>query len=70
MKFGDREYAITLAGDVPSDAMLLDLDDVTAGGRETVADVRCAGADGMMTFSAYRPEIPLKAVEHFITEAR
>lgn len=70
MRFGNREYTITLASDTASDAILLELDDVTAGGRETVADVAFGDANGSMTFSAYRRELPLEAVEYLIGEAR
>jgi hypothetical protein len=35
MKFGDRDYVITLASDVTSDAMLLELDDVTRTARRS-----------------------------------
>jgi hypothetical protein len=70
MTFGGREFELTLASDVPSDSMLLELDEVTSGGRETVADVRFDDRDGSMTFSAYLRELPLEAVEHLIAQAR
>ena len=70
MRIRDRDYTLTLASDVTSDSMLLELDDVAGGGRETVADVRFDDAGGTMTLSAYRRELPLEAVEHLIAEAR
>jgi hypothetical protein len=70
MKLGDREFQLTLASDVSADSMRLELDDVTSGRRETVADVRLDDANGSMTFSAYQRELPLEAVEHLIAEAR
>ena len=70
MRFRDRDYALTLASDVPSDSMLLELDDVSSGARDTVADVRYDDAGGGMTLSAYRRELPLEAVEYLIAEAR
>ncbi len=70
MRLRDRDYALTLASDVTSDSMLLELDDVTGGARETVADVRYDDAGGAMTLSAYRRDLPLEAVELLIAEAR
>jgi hypothetical protein len=70
MTFGGREFELTLASDVPSDSMLLELDEVTSGGRETVADVRFDDRNGSMTFSAYLRALPLEAVEHLIAQAR
>ena len=70
MNVGDRQYALTLASDAPGDATFLELDDVTAGGRETVGDVRHADATGALTVSLYRRDVPLAAVELLLAEAR
>jgi hypothetical protein len=70
MKIGDREYESTLTTDLATDSMLLELDDLSGGVRQTVADVRFDDGSGVMTFTAYRHELPIEAVEYLIAEAR
>jgi hypothetical protein len=70
VRFRDRDYTLTVASDITLDSMLLELDDVTGGLRETVADVRYDDAHGTMSLSTYRDELPLEAVEHLIAAAK
>jgi hypothetical protein len=68
MDLHGRRYELTLAS--APDGMALELDDVTGGGRETVALAFLADGDTTITFGAYRRDLPLAAVEWPAGEAR
>ena len=68
MLFDGRHFALTVVSS--QDAFTMELDDVTDGGRETVADVQILDADGRLTFTAFRRDLPLAAVEWLIASAR
>lgn len=72
--FGDRWYAVTMAGvsDPDHDGMALELDDVgPPPGRGLVLEVFRDGRTHDMTLISHTTEpLPLLLVEQFITEAR
>ena len=58
MTFDGREYALVMGSDVERDGMFLELDDLTGGERETVAEVFYADGDGSMALTEYREGVP------------
>ena len=69
MMFEGRNYATKMGSHVDRDGMFLELDDVTGGGLETVAEWFYSDADGSMTFSACRLGLPSAVLEWFKIEA-
>jgi hypothetical protein len=65
--FAGRCYTVTLASDVESDGMLLELEDESGA---TVADVFYSDVTKAMTFTTWQPNLPLEAAEWLIAQAK
>ena len=65
MTFNGRDYATVMGGDLERDGMFLELDDVTAGGQETIAEWFYSDVDGSMTFTEYRGGTPAEVLAWF-----
>lgn len=64
---GGREYSVTVGSDVAErDGMYPELYE----GAEPILEVFYSDADGSMTFTAYRPNLPLGVVEWAIAEGK
>lgn len=70
VEFAGRRYEVLLASDVVDDGVALEMSDVTDASPELVLFAFYSDADGEMTFSAFREELPFEAVEWFVGEAR
>ena len=69
MTFEGRTYATLMGSDVNRDGMFLELEDVTGGGRDTLAEWFYSDADASMTFTAYRRRVPAPVLAWFEREA-
>jgi hypothetical protein len=69
MEFDDRTYETTMGSDLDRDGMFLELDEVTVGGRETLAEWFYSDVDGSMEFTEYTGGIPDAVLEWFRAEA-
>ena len=69
MTFEGRTYATVMGSDVQRDGMYLELDDITAGRRDTVAEWFYSDADASMAFTAYRERVPAAVLAWFRGEA-
>ncbi len=70
IEFDGRRFSVQLGSDVVNDGMFLEMDELTPDGSSTVLYAFYSDVDGRMTFSAFREELPLTAVEWFISEAK
>ena len=70
MTFEGRTYTTLMGSDVERDGMYLELEDVTAGDREPVAEWFYSDADGSMKFAVYRGQVPRAVLSWFEAEAR
>ncbi|HLL03556.1 MAG TPA: hypothetical protein VK539_23430 [Myxococcaceae bacterium] len=70
VEFEWRTYELLLCSDVQADGMYLEMMDTTDDARTVVLVAFYSDADGRMTLSAYRENLPLAAVEWFIAEAK
>lgn len=69
MTFEGRTYATLMGSDVDRDGMYLELEDVTGGSRETLAEWFYADADGSLVFTEYRRRAPAAVLAWFREEA-
>lgn len=58
MTLEDRKYSLVMGSDVHRDGRFLELDDATAGRRETLAEWFYSYADGSMGLEQYEGNIP------------
>ena len=66
-KIAGRQYKVVVASDVSDrDGMCLELYDA----EEQILEVFYSDADGAMTFSVYRQDLPLPVVEWAIAEGK
>jgi hypothetical protein len=63
-------YEMIFGSDVQRDGVYLELRDLAGGDPVAVLDAFRWEANGRITFSAYREDVPLEVVEWFIAEAR
>jgi hypothetical protein len=70
VEFEGRQYSLTRACDLERDGMGLEMDDIADGGRELVLYAFYSDADGRISLSAFREDLPLAMVEWFISRAR
>ena len=70
VEFEGRRYAVLLGSDVRNDGMYLEMSEVTNSAPDVVLLAFHSEADGRMTFSAYREDLPFSAVEWFLSEAK
>jgi len=68
--FDGRPYQLLFGSDVQRDGVYLELNDVSGASPVVVLFAFYSDADGRMTFSAYREDVPFEAVEWFTAEAR
>jgi hypothetical protein len=68
--FDGHPYELLFGSDVQRDGVYLELNDVSGATPVAVLFAFYSDADGRMTFSAYREDVPFGAVEWFIAEAR
>ena len=68
--FDGRPYELLFGSDVQHDGVYLELNDVSGPSPVVVLFAFYSDADGRMTFSAYREDVPLEVVEWFAGEAR
>lgn len=69
-EFGGRRYEVLRGSDVQNDGMYLEMNDVSGSTPDTVLFAFRSDRDGRFTFSAFRQDLPLEAVEWFIGRAR
>lgn len=70
VEYAGRQYAMILGSDVIHDGMFLEMNDVTVEPEETILFAFWSDADGSLTFSAYKEQLPFELVELFMHEAR
>jgi hypothetical protein len=65
-----KPYEVILGSDVRTGGMNLEMNDISSGTPETVLSALYANGTRRITFSAYRSDLPLEAVEWFVGEVR
>jgi hypothetical protein len=65
-----RAYELVFGSDVQRDGVYLELSDISRRDPVVVLDAFHWDADGRITLSAYREDLPLVLVEWFVAEAR
>ena len=70
IEFEGRAYELLFGSDVQRDAVYLELSDVSGRAPLVVLDAFHGDADGRITLSAYREDLPLALVEWFVAEVR
>lgn len=67
VEIAGQSYQIVVGSDVTRDGMYLEVQDTTDA---LVAEVFYSDRDGTMTFTGYRPDVPLAVVEWMIAESK
>ena len=70
INFDGRPYELLFGSDVQRDGVYLELNDVSGPSPAVVLFAFYSDIDGRTTFTAYREDVPLEAVEWFTSEAR
>ena len=68
--FDGHPYEMIFGSDAQRDGVYLELRDLAAGTEVAILDAFRWDADGRVTVSAYRQDIPLEIVDWFIDEVR
>ena len=67
VEIAGQSYQIVVGSDIDRDGMYLEVQDTTDA---LVAEVFYSDKDGAMTFTTYRPDVPLALVEWMIAEGK
>lgn len=68
--FESIEYELIYGSDIQRDGTYLEMNDMSGASPETILFSFFSDETGRMTFSAYREDVPLDAVEWFVAQAR
>jgi len=68
--YKDRIYSSLCASDTINDGLGFEVYDITDTLKELVVEIFCSDVDGQMTFSAFKPDLPLELIVWSIHQAR
>ena len=67
LEISGQRYGVTVGSDIQRDGMYLEVEDEA---KAVLAEVFYSDRDDSMTFTGYRPDLPLTLVEWMIAHAR